>query len=243
MSIALTADTLLLLLPTKPHAIRGSIVDKDRLLLAKVAFCREVGIETFATVKMTRSEGDGQGLVKGKCGAVCARICEHQSCMTDFVASTDTCKCLDQDSTFEKRCQANAVCDINLDKCVCKRGFKRDGSACIVKEQCKAADVKRCSSNAFCTPKSHFYRIGIRCTCNPGFSGDGFACTDINECADGRNPCPQSSTCTNTPGSYTCSGTLDPGSDDDVDECSSANLNKCSPNAICNNQIGTYQCV
>ena len=40
------------------------------------------------------------------------------------------------------------------------------------------------------------------CACNDGFSGDGHTdCSDVDECAEGTNVCPENSSCENhTPG-------------------------------------------
>lgn len=65
---------------------------------------------------------------------------------------------------------------------------------------CGTPAAPPCTANAHCqnTDKSAI------CVCNAGFSGDGNNCQDINECSV-SGFCDPSATCTNLPGSYSCS--------------------------------------
>ncbi|EYF00643.1 EGF domain-containing protein [Chondromyces apiculatus] len=72
-------------------------------------------------------------------------------------------------------------------------------------------------------------------------------CVDVNECQNpALNVCSPQATCTNTPGSYTC--TCNAGYTGngltcvDVDECASPATNTCSPQATCTNTPGSYTC-
>ena len=60
-----------------------------------------------------------------------------------------------------------------------------------------------CGANASCTD-------GNTCVCDAGYEGNPInGCTDIDECANGSNPCGPNATCTNTAGSFDC--LCDPG--------------------------------
>jgi hypothetical protein len=81
-----------------------------------------------------------------------------------------------------------------------------------------------------------------------GYSGNGFVCADVDECTDPTlpPPCSPDATCTNTPGSYTC--TCNPGftgdgvTCTDIDECAMG-LDTCDPvHATCTNTPGSYTC-
>lgn len=85
------------------------------------------------------------------------------------------------------------------------------------------------------------------CTVEDGWAceGEPSVCSDIDECADGTDACPENSTCENTEGAYDC--TCDDGyaADADlcvdVDECADG-LDECDADATCINLDGTYDC-
>jgi len=70
-------------------------------------------------------------------------------------------------------------------------------------------------------------------------------CADIDECALGTDNCDVNATCTNIPGSFTCtcnSGYAGNGlTCTDIDECT-LGTHSCDPNATCFNTPGSYDC-
>nr|BDT33004.1 DUF4215 domain-containing protein [Myxococcus sp. MH1] len=85
------------------------------------------------------------------------------------------------------------------------------------------------------------------CQVEPGYTcqGSPSVCTDVNECTNGTSQCSVNATCTNTPGSYTCTckaGYSGNGRTcNDVNECTNG-TSQCSPNATCTNTPGSYTC-
>jgi hypothetical protein len=90
---------------------------------------------------------------------------------------------------------------------------------------CTGTYCDACSPNATCTE-----RLGVfNCVCNPGFQGDGYKCGDINECASRPEPCDFAQHCFQTPDGIVCN-------------CPES-LNRCDPDALCQNTLGTYICI
>ena len=83
------------------------------------------------------------------------------------------------------------------------------------------------------------------CACNGGYTGDGHpGCTDVNECATRNGGCRANSTCTNTPGSFSCAcnaGYTLVNKQCKVSTAPSCSTNNggCSPNATCSTPSGT----
>ena len=118
-------------------------------------------------------------------------------------------------------------------------------------------DTNMCSEDAYCTNTWGSYN----CTCNDGFRGDGFNCTDIDECLEGTDECHEmGATCMNFDGGYNCTcdfGFFGDGFNcSDSDECGESMFpvttamvvdplymaNDCSPQAMCANTYGAYNC-
>ncbi len=81
--------------------------------------------------------------------------------------------------------------------------------------------------------------------CAAGTTRVDGVCTDIDECQAGTAACDVHATCTNTPGSYTCSckpgWTGDGKTCTDVDECRTGAA-ACDAHATCTNTPGSYTC-
>ncbi|MBC8133289.1 MAG: hypothetical protein H7X95_09945 [Deltaproteobacteria bacterium] len=114
------------------------------------------------------------------------------------------------------------------------------------KSSCDPAELD-CNPLRFQQPDADHDGIGDACECPSGYSGGGLTkCVDVNECA-GTHACDPLTTCTNTPGSFTCSrcpsGFTGNGKTGcvDVDECANHTAT-CNPIAACLNTVGGYQC-
>jgi len=68
-------------------------------------------------------------------------------------------------------------------------------------------DQFSCGESSGCSDDSECMTIDkemTACVCKDGYRGDGKTCEDVNECADGVNPCIEHSDCVNTVGSFDC---------------------------------------
>ncbi|XP_030850244.1 uncharacterized protein LOC100889793 [Strongylocentrotus purpuratus] len=120
--------------------------------------------------------------------------------------------------------------------CACYQGYQLqpDGTSCQDVDECVV--VRDCGQECSNTEGSYI------CSCNDGYSLDidMRTCNEIDECLS--NPC-FNGVCTDLLSSYSC--TCSPGwlgfqCNNDIDECSSADMNACSQN--CTNIAGSYDC-
>ncbi|CAF4808586.1 unnamed protein product [Pieris macdunnoughi] len=92
----------------------------------------------------------------------------------------------------------------------CPKGYEWNGYACIDMDECDL--IRPCDEMVSCSNVDGGFICG---PCPPGFEGSsGWRgsgddrrrehCVDIDECADGREPCPKGRLCVNTLGSFTC---------------------------------------
>ncbi|CAH2325525.1 signal peptide, CUB and EGF-like domain-containing 2 isoform X3 [Pelobates cultripes] len=97
-------------------------------------------------------------------------------------------------------CHIDAICQNtpNSYKCICKTGFKGDGTTC--------EDIDECDNdyNGDCVHECTNIPGNYRCTCYDGFklAHDGHNCLDVDECQSNNGGCQQ--TCINSMGSYEC---------------------------------------
>ncbi|KAE8606088.1 hypothetical protein XENTR_v10010595 [Xenopus tropicalis] len=97
-------------------------------------------------------------------------------------------------------CHADAICQDTPSsfKCICKTGFKGEGTDC--------EDIDECDNefNGDCVHECANISGNYRCTCYDGFklAHDGHNCLDVDECSHNNGGCQH--TCVNTMGSYEC---------------------------------------
>ncbi len=192
---------------------------------------------------------------QGDTGAVCTNNVGSYTCTcsSGFTVGSGTCLDIDECMTQNNPCNDNgdtsATCTNTPGSytCGCSSGFQFTNGSCF--------DINEClMNNGGCDPLTTCTNtIGGR-TCGPcpsGYTGDGYSgCVDINECVTQDNPCNDHSdttaTCTNTPGSYTCTCSsgfrFTNGSCWDIDECAE-NLDNCHPTlATCTNTVPGFTC-
>ncbi|XP_031719731.1 latent-transforming growth factor beta-binding protein 4-like [Anarrhichthys ocellatus] len=106
-------------------------------------------------------------------------------------------------------------------------------------------------NSAGCGCPSGMVKDGDNCACPVGLTLEGAAgCEDVDECeAEGPGPCGPHASCTNSPGSYSCSCLrgylMGAGGCQDIDECALAavtGLQACQGDAECRNTPGSFTC-
>ena len=152
---------------------------------------------------------------------------------------------------------------INQETSVSRLGERSDQFTCVDIDECQTGD-NICvlpEDGGVCANNDGSYA----CSCADGFTGDGFSidqynkvfgglnpivppflvnpsdytgCTDQNEC-EMFSPCDEGETCTNTPGSYTCSGDDGPGggTDPTVPTNNCAGLGSICDHAACDDEV------
>ncbi|XP_075423180.1 signal peptide, CUB and EGF-like domain-containing protein 2 isoform X4 [Ascaphus truei] len=111
-------------------------------------------------------------------------------------ALTDVDECADGSDD----CHLDAICQDTASsyKCICKAGFKGEGTAC--------EDIDECDMeyNGDCVHECSNIPGNYRCTCYDGFklAHDGHNCIDVDECLLNNGGCQH--VCVETMGSYEC---------------------------------------
>lgn len=133
--------------------------------------------------------------VAGTCNASGTCVGDDAACGAQSTACTTPC-------SGGGTCQNNRVC-------TCKTNYVESGGVCVPQTNECALSPSPCVTNATCKDPSSATG-DVVCTCPKGYTGNGKTaaaggngCTDIDECTSGT-PCGTGGTCTNTPGSYTC---------------------------------------
>ncbi|XP_036769090.2 latent-transforming growth factor beta-binding protein 2 isoform X4 [Manis pentadactyla] len=129
--------------------------------------------------------------------------------------------------------------------CLCAPGFAsaEGGTSCQDVDECVVTD--QCLGGRCVNTEGSF-----NCLCKPGFqpSPESGECVDIDECEDYRDSVCGALRCENSPGSYHCVLSCQPGfhlapAGDciDIDEC--ANDTMCGSHGFCDNTDGSFRCL
>ncbi|KAM4722496.1 signal peptide, CUB and EGF-like domain-containing protein 2 isoform 2-T2 [Rhinophrynus dorsalis] len=106
----------------------------------------------------------------------------------------------DECAEGKDNCHIDAICQNTPSsyKCICKAGYKGEGTAC--------EDIDECDNeyNGDCVHDCTNIPGNYRCTCFDGFklAHDGHNCLDVDECQNNNGGCQH--ICINTMGSYEC---------------------------------------
>ena len=141
----------------------------------------------------------------------------------------------------DRSCPANQKCILSTtNDCECKKGFEIDDEISNLCEDIDECLLNHgCDANSICSNLDGTYT----CSCKKGYFGDGKSCQQgsctkaicdsLNEkCVSPREIGCECETGYERDQNGTCL---------DVDECST-DMNDCSVNAACENQIGAYNC-
>ncbi|KAI8511658.1 complement activation, classical pathway [Branchiostoma belcheri] len=196
-------------------------------------------------------------------------------CTTKLGAVTCTClsgysgdgfNCIDNDECADgsHNCHPHATCTNTPGsfKCACNPGYTGDGVKCTA---LPCSPLTAPANGASRPPGPHYDQNVVTFTCNQGYKLSGASsavcqagsnsnlewsdpvptCTDKDECADDSHNCSPHATCTNTPGSFTCTCNAGYSGDGvtctEVDECTDWSHN-CSPHATCTNTPASFTC-
>ncbi|XP_044210689.1 latent-transforming growth factor beta-binding protein 2 isoform X1 [Thunnus albacares] len=154
----------------------------------------------------------------------------------------DINECLEGDFCFSR---GECVNTVGSYTCVCSQGFtlSDNRTACLDVDECEKSDV--CQDGRCVNTEGSFH-----CQCQTGFTTnpERTTCLDIDECVSSGGSVCGSQRCENTIGSYRCFTSCEPGYQvtqtgrcADINEC--VNKTVCGDHAICQNLVGTYQCV
>uniref|UniRef100_A0AAY5KX81 Adhesion G protein-coupled receptor E8 n=1 Tax=Esox lucius TaxID=8010 RepID=A0AAY5KX81_ESOLU len=154
-----------------------------------------------------------------------------------FIAFVNTIRCNNIDECVETPniCGSNSNCT-NLPgtyNCSCLEGYAPSNPALAFNP-----------SNNPCTGMLHRTRMHTETFTEP-FTSMTVQSEYVNECLDIHKACGYYASCTNTPGSHTCTCYTGfqpdgPFNCQDIDECLNSTI--CGPNSVCNNTPGSYNC-
>ena len=143
------------------------------------------------------------------------------------------CEDIDE-CTDRKTCPENSICENTAGSytCKCHAGFQ--GNLCLDIDECTLTNT--CHASATCSNSEGSYK----CECKSGYHGNGQTC--LSGYCDDRS-CPSNAKCI-SPTTEQCEckkGFKSAGRDKkfciDIDECG-----LCNENAICENQMGSFNC-
>jgi len=122
------------------------------------------------------------------------------ACNEGFSGNGVTCTDIDECAANNGGCDQNATCTNTPGSfsCTCNEGFEGNGVTCTDIDDCLS---NPCRNGGSCTDTG-VNSFSCDCT-DTGYTGE--TCQDdIDECAVNNGGCDQNATCTNTPGSFTC---------------------------------------
>lgn len=156
--------------------------------------------------------------------------------------------CADVDECVgEQHCAPRGECLNSLGSffCLCAPGFTPMDQATHCQDVDECADPDQCRGGRCVNVEGSF-----SCLCDTGFqlSAESNECVDINECEDYGRPVCGAWRCENSPGSYRCVRSCQPGFHlapagecIDIDEC--ANDTMCGSHGFCDNTDGSFRCL
>ncbi|XP_052241381.1 uncharacterized protein LOC127851584 [Dreissena polymorpha] len=168
-------------------------------------------------------------------------------CHQGFQLASDQQSCTDINECEEdNKCSERAICTNTEGSfvCECPVGMKLQNTKRTCTECDKYHYGRDCSLTCSCINGVCNSTVG--CVCNTGWTG--VSCdVDLDECSDNNFVCYEPNTqCLNMPGSAACvcleglQKNMSSGMCDDVNECSTADMNTCDQ--ICTNTYGGYVC-
>lgn len=206
-----------------------------------------LAIGAFLIALATTGTASAQCTVTNCTTCVQDPICTQ--CTTGYALGSNTCFDVNECATNGGGCGvvAGTTCTNSPGTyaCNCPSGYANAGGTatgtCTDVNECATANGG-CFAGTTCTNTAGSRTCG---TCPTGYTGDGITCNDLNECATNNGGCAGGglATCTNTPGSRTCTcnaGYAGPGTVcNDVNECATGTA--CGP-GTCSNGTGTFTC-
>ncbi|KAM9316126.1 uncharacterized protein PAF06_007094 [Gastrophryne carolinensis] len=235
--INLTADGVLVWLPTSSAPINATITADDSKVITEVALtlvlcnCTNNGSCLYDS-PVSLINGTNNFMV-AQCN--CSAAWTGMYCEEDFNACAEN-KCYNTSTCVDRQAEEGFTCG------PCPNNLEGDGITC--------RDIDECYSNTSnCQQMCSNYMGGYNCSCIEGYTINSvniYQCDDIDECHNGAYPCAENANCTNLPGNYSCACL--PGYEGDpnwlcidIDECA-LNQTNCPSESICNNMNGSYEC-
>ncbi|XP_030044698.1 latent-transforming growth factor beta-binding protein 4 [Microcaecilia unicolor] len=171
-------------------------------------------------------------------------------CAEGFTTSPDKASCIDKDECRERALCGGGRCrntEGSFD-CVCQTGFRAsaDKTVCQDIDECGEQGGSLCGAQR-CENTLGSYKCIVHCDAGYRASASG-GCTDVDECLEYGPALCGTRSCENTPGSYKCVTDCEPGYQAtvtgeciDINECLNSSI--CGEHAMCQNLIGSYQCL